>query len=115
MSKSNGVNAAEISNQFALCHKDFNPPDNGKQQVDVGWKAVGKRNGGGLTKLTSLSQKTRKKVELKNKANDKGVEIPMECMESSKLLVNAATNATGAKTFYNYNVSINYPAPEKEK
>eukprot|EP00957_Ditylum_brightwellii_P189774 14447808-Ditylum_brightwellii.AAC.1 len=115
MSKSNSTNTAESSSQFTLYHKDFNLPDNGKQQVDVGWKTVGKRNRGRLTKLTSLSQKARKKVELKNKANDKDVEVPMEYMEPGDLLKNAAMNATGAKAFYSYNVSINYPVPEKEE
>eukprot|EP00957_Ditylum_brightwellii_P013313 1004435-Ditylum_brightwellii.AAC.1 len=54
-------------------------------------------------------------AEVKNKTNDKDAEVPMKCMEPSNLLANAATNATGAKTFYNNNISINYPFPEKEE
>eukprot|EP00957_Ditylum_brightwellii_P006830 517579-Ditylum_brightwellii.AAC.1 len=38
----------------------------------------------------------------------------MECMEPSNLLANAATSATGAKTFYNYNISTDYPVPENK-
>eukprot|EP00957_Ditylum_brightwellii_P210133 15364599-Ditylum_brightwellii.AAC.5 len=75
----------------------------------------GKRNGGRLTKPTNLSQKTKKKVEVKTKANDKDVEVPMECMELSNLLSNTTAKATGAETVYNYNVFINYPVSEKEE
>eukprot|EP00957_Ditylum_brightwellii_P027012 2042886-Ditylum_brightwellii.AAC.1 len=38
----------------------------------------------------------------------------MECMTPSNLLANAATNATGATTFYKYNVSIDYPVSENK-
>eukprot|EP00957_Ditylum_brightwellii_P173111 13179173-Ditylum_brightwellii.AAC.1 len=94
MSESNGTNAAGTIDHLASYHKDFKPPENGKQHVEVGWKTVGKRNGSGLPKLSSLSQKARKKVEVKNNANDKDAEVPMECMEPSNLLANEATNAT---------------------
>eukprot|EP00957_Ditylum_brightwellii_P004172 317709-Ditylum_brightwellii.AAC.1 len=62
MSKSNGTNASGTFHLVSY-HKDFNLPDNGEQRVEGGWKTVGKRNSSGLSKLTSLSQKSRKKVE----------------------------------------------------
>eukprot|EP00957_Ditylum_brightwellii_P104392 7950641-Ditylum_brightwellii.AAC.1 len=74
MSKSNSVNAAGTIGHITSYHKDFNPLDNGEQCVEGGWKTVGKRNSSRLPKLTSLSQKARKKVEVKNKANEKDAE-----------------------------------------
>eukprot|EP00957_Ditylum_brightwellii_P175023 13325327-Ditylum_brightwellii.AAC.1 len=74
MSKPNGTNTAWTIGRLASYHKDFNPPDNGKQRVEVGWKTLGKRNGSRLPNLTSLSQKAGKKVEVKNNANNKDAE-----------------------------------------
>eukprot|EP00957_Ditylum_brightwellii_P002971 227578-Ditylum_brightwellii.AAC.1 len=75
---------------------------------------MGKINGSRPLKLTSLSQKAGKKVEVKNNANDKDAEVLIECMKPSILLANAATNATGAKKIHIGNISIDYPVPDKE-
>eukprot|EP00957_Ditylum_brightwellii_P014173 1067230-Ditylum_brightwellii.AAC.1 len=114
MSSLNGANAAGTISSLTSYHKGFNPPEGGEQQVGVGWKMVGEKRWSATARLSILKPKPNKMVRIKNNASAKDTEVLMECLPSSELLASAATNATGAKMYYTYTVSINFPVPNNE-
>eukprot|EP00957_Ditylum_brightwellii_P059794 4539856-Ditylum_brightwellii.AAC.1 len=114
MSSLNGTNTVGTIGSLVSFHKDFNPPEGGKQRVGVGWKMAREKHGSATAWFSSLKPKPNKMVQVKNNASAKEVEVPTECLPPSKFLASTATNATGAKMYHTYTVSIYFPVPKNE-
>ena len=75
---------------------------------------AGEKHGSTTAWLISLKPEPNKMVYIKNNTSAKDAEVPMECLHPSELLASAAKNTTGAKTYYTYTVSIDFPVPNNK-
>eukprot|EP00957_Ditylum_brightwellii_P163118 12420658-Ditylum_brightwellii.AAC.1 len=60
MSSLNGAITAGTISSLTSYHKDFNPPEGGEQQVEVGWKMAGEKHGSTTAWLSSLKPEPNK-------------------------------------------------------